>query len=66
MSDKMNEGDVAELVARTLQWAVDQVTAVPAIADIVGLDIGEVTFATVDGGRFRLIVERDEEAEAHA
>lgn len=59
----MDEGEVAELVAKTLQWAANRCEGISALQDIVGLDIGEVEFSTLDGARFRLSVSRIQEGE---
>lgn len=54
----MDEESIAALVADTLNYAARQCDGIPALQNIVGLDIGEVEFTDLEGKHWRLIVER--------
>lgn len=54
----MDEGQVAELIGKTLQWALNQVEGIPAILEVEARDIGEIDVRLLEGDCFRLSVSR--------
>lgn len=61
----MDEGEMAELIGRTLEYAIRRCEGIPAIRDVVALDIGEIEVTeTFNGQRFRLSVSKIETSDA--
>lgn len=54
----MDEGQVAELIGKTIEWALRHVEGVPAILEVEARDLGEVDIKLFGGECFRLSVSR--------
>jgi hypothetical protein len=56
----MTEGTVAELIGKTLEWAIRKAEGIPMLVNVEARDLGEIDVQTIEGECFRLTVTRIE------